>query len=166
MVEGKYNRYSPPTSNIEIDTQRNPSRLGLLFGAAFMIPFILFPVYGGFKLWSNGLIERIPNLVFLSLPLLEGLYFGWWCGEASHKYSYLLLITIALLQGTCMFVVFMFGLALFVLFTKGYHYEFGLIYIQVMIFLWLVFTIWSYFMAAAIRWRVLKLVKLQETAGD
>jgi hypothetical protein len=152
-----HNPYSPPTANIEIDAQRNPTRIGLLLGAAFMLPFILFPIYGGFQLWFNGVAERTPHLLFLSLPILEGLYFGWWCGEASHKYSKLKLVAISVLQGACLLIVFMISVALLILFTKNYRYTFGFVFVQILLFLWLVFSIWSFFMAATIRWRIRKL---------
>jgi hypothetical protein len=166
MTNEKRNVYAPPMSNVEIDTRYNPAQTGLLLGMIYMAPAILFPFVGAVIMWFNDVADRIPYLVFLYLPAVEGAYFGWWCGRSFSNYSYTRLFLISIVQGASMMIVFIASVMLVMRLGHGDRIKFLREDIDSTLIGWIICAIWSFLMAATIRWKVLHLRKMQVNDGE
>lgn len=166
MADEKRNVYAPPDSRIESPDSSHPASIGLTIGFLFMLPLMLVVVTLGVALVSHGTINKIPALVFLFVPVAEGLSFGRWCGQIVNQRSIVSLIVISMVQGAVLVTTIVVGALLLLRFSEGQSIHLNSNDTEPTLIAWMVCTVWSFFMIVTIRWRVLKLRKVQNADGE
>ncbi|MES1190365.1 MAG: hypothetical protein ABUS47_04715 [Steroidobacter sp.] len=151
------NPYLPPVSQLGSGIQANSAETGVNVGIIFMLPLILFPVAGALIMLSNGVTNRLPYLISLFMPAVEGVCFGWWCGRGANRRSCSGMFIVSIVQGTCILITFLASVQLFMWLSGRDIGKFSTKDARPILIAWVICVAWSFFTIVTIRWRFHKL---------